>query len=377
MRTWDVIVVGLGGVGSATAMHLSRQGLQVLGIEQYSRLHDKGSSHGETRVIRQAYFEHPDYVPLLLRAYTLWDELEQDSAEALFVRCGLVEVGPSNGIVIPGVVTAARKYDLPLDVLEHRALTSQWPQLRVPAAHACVVERNAGFLRVESCVEAHLSIAERFGAELRFETPLLSWRPTPSGVEVETPDCRFAAGALVIAGGSWTSNILQGANIPLRVLHKVMYWFEPTDHSYRLENGFPCFFYETEAGFFYGFPDGGGGLKVARHSGGKELSMLELPCDPENTDPLDEQLVRAFVSTNLPATSGKILRRANCLYTMTPDEHFVVDYHPEHKHIVVVAGLSGHGFKFTSVLGEMASQLVLHNTNHFYSKLFAIDRFGT
>ena len=248
MAKWDAIVIGLGGVGSAAAFHLADQGLRVLGLDQYPAVHDHGSSHGMTRIIRQAYFEHPSYVPMLRRAYALWDELEQATDQTLFRRTGLVELGPPRGVVIPGVLNSAAEHGLDVELLSANEVTARWPGLVVQADWQAVIERDAGYLRVEACVEAHLRRAKEQSATLRHGQTVRRWTAEGRGVKVTTDSGVEQAERLVIACGPWSGPLLGELGIPLRVLRKHQYWYRPAGHGFAEANGFPCFFFETPSG---------------------------------------------------------------------------------------------------------------------------------
>ena len=372
MASWDVIVIGLGGVGSSAIYHLAKAGQRVLGIDQYPPAHDRGSSHGRTRIIRQAYFEHPAYVPLLRRAYQLWNELEQQAGEKLFYRTGLVELGPADGIVIPGVLRSAVEHNLEIEQLPVSELSRRWPGIAGQQDWQVVIERNAGFLTVEECVRAHLQAAHQSGASRLHGVKVERWEVDGSGIKVVTDLGIERAQSLVLAGGPWSGSLLGDVGVKLQVLRKHQYWFETEKTGFDLEDGFPCFFHETPNGFFYGFPSiDGSGVKVARHSGGEDIDQ------PEEThlpDVADRDLVKRYVADYLPGVSDKVLSQAGCYYTVTADEHFVVDVHPAHPQVTIVAGLSGHGFKFTSVLGEIASQLATTQATSQDLDLFAIGR---
>lgn len=372
MSTWDVIVVGLGGVGSSAAFHLASRGHRVLGLEQFSAGHCYGSSHGKTRVIRQAYFEHVSYVPLLRRAYELWGELEQAVGQQLFHRTGLVEIGPTDGVVVPGVLQSASEHQLDVEQLSPIDVRRRWPGLEIRDDWQAVLERNAGYLRVEACVKAYLSQAEQASATLRYGQTVRRWRSVGSGVEVITDAGTERAAGLVFAGGAWSGQLLGQFGMPLRVLRKHQYWYAPTSPGYRQCDGFPCFFHETPEGYFYGFPSiDGSGVKVARHSGG---TPIDCPTPTHPSDPHDQQLVEHYLREYLPGVGNRLLHQAGCYYTVTPDEHFVVDVHPQFNQIAVVAGLSGHGFKFASVLGELASQFVSQQPRSMDTTLLRIQR---
>lgn len=355
MTTYDAIVVGTGGVGSATLFQLARRGLNVLGIDRFPGGHDQGSSHGQTRIIRQAYFEHSDYVPLLRRAYELWAELEQRTGQKLYFETGLVEAGPADGVVIPGVLRSAEQHNLEIEKLSRSAAGRRFPQFRFRNADEVVFERRAGFLLVEQCVLAHLAEAERHGAKL-YRGAVAGWQADGSGVTVQTDSDRFRADRLVVTAGAWSAQLLADLGITLRVLLKHLHWYESGDQRLTPEAGCPAFFFETPAGYYYGFPQvDPRGVKLAEHSQGK-LVKDPLQVDRQ-VDVAERARVQRFLAEYLPLVSSKPSDHASCFYTMSADEHFIVDVHPHHPQVVMAAGLSGHGFKFTSVLGEILAEL--------------------
>ena len=378
MAIWDVIVIGAGGVGSATAMHLAKSGVRTLGIDQYSPAHDRGSSHGQTRIIRQAYFEHPCYVPLLKRAYDLWGELEQYTNQKLFHRTGLVEIGPADGIVIPGVLHSAMTHDLPIERLSPADIRERWPGIGGNNDWRAVIEQNAGFLKVEQCVQAHLAMATHHGCDLVHNCGVHQWSSDSREVKVTTDHGVEIAAQLVIAGGPWTHSLIPELSKSLKILRKHLYWFQPESDGFQEKDGFPCFFHETANGFFYGFPCfDGTGVKIARHSGGQPIDAPDLDSSTEiTTDSEDRELVIDFANDYLPGLGSTLVKTAKCYYTSTPDEHFVIDQLPGHENVCVVAGLSGHGFKFASALGEIASNLALRKDIPFEVEPFAIKRFS-
>lgn len=315
MADWDVIVLGLGGVGSAAIGHLASRRLRVLGIEQYTPAHQHGSSHGKTRIIRQAYFEHPAYVPLLRRAYDLWDQLEEESGQRLFVRCGLVEIGPADGVVIPGVIRSATTYGLPIERLTARQVANRWPGIGSDPDWHAVVETNAGFLHVEQSVLAHLRMAQRAGAVCRFEVAATGWQVDGSGVAVSTEEGIHRAAHLVIAGGPWSGQLLHSLGIPLQVLRKQMYWFETADTHFSVREHVPCFFHETSNGYFYGFPSlDSQGVKIARHSGGLAIDRPDASPAAVDLDVEDFGLVQDYVQRYLPGVSSKLVSRGMLLH---------------------------------------------------------------
>lgn len=362
IKTYDAIVIGLGGVGSAAVKHLAADGYRVLGIDQFSPPHALGSSHGQTRIIRKAYFEHPDYVPLLIRAYELWRQLERDVEERLYFQTGLLQVGPTDGSVLSGVQASAEKHRLPIESMSMDDAIQRFPGIQGNREWSAILEVDAGYLKVEACVAAHLKLALACGAELRMDLPVRSWSCVGHDVQVVTDDDTFQAARLIIAAGPWASQCLSQYHLPLRVLRKHLYWY-PAPEKYQQVHGFPCFFFDTAQGYFYGFPSGADaqtefhGLKVARHSGGCEIAGPDGQPHPEAPD--DRLAVEKFLSECLPSVLRPLSAWQGCYYTLTPDEHFIVDRLIDANQVVLVAGLSGHGFKFTSVLGEIAAKLVM------------------
>ncbi|MDX1948056.1 MAG: N-methyl-L-tryptophan oxidase [Pirellulaceae bacterium] len=375
-EVFDVIVLGTGGVGSAAAYHLARRGARVLGLDRFPGGHDRGSSHGQTRIIRQAYFEHSDYVPLLIEAYRLWRELEQSSGETLLRQVGLLQVGPAGGAVIGGVLASAKQHGLAVESLAAGEIERRWPGFRVPEQLVGVLEPAAGYLHVERCVLAHLAAAQEQGADLRFGSAARSWRGDGGGVTVETEDGqRYSAAKLVVTAGPWASQVLAGLGVPLVVRRKHLYWFPAGDSAYQADKGYPTFLFELPHGVFYGFPKIDDlGLKVAEHSGG--AAVADPLTDPRAFDAGDLARVEGFLAAHLPRVGRPHTCRGVCFYTMSPDEHFLVDQLPGHDNVVFAAGLSGHGFKFTSVLGPALADLALDGQTRLPIGFLGVGRFG-
>lgn len=356
--TYDAIVLGCGGIGSAALSALARRGARVLGLEQFTPAHDRGSSHGRTRMIRQAYFEHPDYVPLVQRAYALWDALESRSGTQLFFQSGLLEVGPENGVVVPGVLASAQRHALDVQRLSAAEVAARWPGFRVPPGSCGVYEKRAGYLRVEQCVLAHLDDATRAGADVRFDERVVELSTSGPEIVVRTERDSFTAARLVITAGPWAAQWLAASGIALTVRRKPQFWFATESPGYQAERGSPAFLYELPQGVFYGFPEiDPGEMKIAEHSGGQAVA------DPTSVDreldAADQARVAAFIEECLPGVSPRVAGHAVCMYTMSADEHFIVDRLPGDERIAFAAGLSGHGFKFAPVLGEALADLAL------------------
>lgn len=339
----DLIVLGTGGVGSAVLYHAAKRGLSCLGLDRFPPAHDRGSSHGESRLIRLSYFEHPDYVPLLRRSYELWDELDA----RLLKRCGILYSGREDGSIIGGVLASARKYSLQVDAVD----AADVPQYRIPAGDKVIFEADAGWLPVERCVEAHLEQALAAGAGHRWGEAVLSWQQDGEGIVVRTDQGLYRGSALVIAGGAWSGELLPDLALPLTVARKHLHWFRCDDARYN-----SGFFFERPHGYFYGFPAQGGRIKLAEHSGGETVTdPLNASTEP---DPEDSARIEAFIAEHLPGVQPERLQHKTCFYTRSPDEHFILDRYPGFANVAYAAGLSGHGFKFAPVLGELLVELV-------------------
>ncbi len=374
MQQYDTIVVGVGGVGSAATASLARRGNRVLGIDRFRPPHARGSSHGETRVIRQAYFEHADYVPLLRHTYDLWRELESRQEVTLFQQCGLLEVGPHDGEVVPGVLKAASEHQLPVETLSAREAATRWPALAIPDGLDVVYEPTAGYLRVEQCVTAMLADAKEHGAQLVTDCEVLGWDASEDGVEVRTTEGVYKAASMVISAGAWSGQLLAALGIPLTLLRKSLFWFESPGAAEA--PALPVFLFELGYGVPYGFPSlDGKRLKVAVHSGGTPIADPSLLDDA--VDANEQQIVDRFLSECLPAIAGPPVDMATCMYTMTPDGHFVIDRHPEHANVVIAVGFSGHGFKFVPVLGEALADLAMTGSTPLPIEFLSLARFAT
>jgi sarcosine oxidase len=356
---YDAIVLGVGGMGSAALWHLARRGCKVLGIEQFGVAHDRGSSHGGSRLIRRAYFEHPDYVPLVSRAYTLWAELEEASGKKLFHRTGLFLAGPRLGPLIDGVLEAANAHNIQIETVAAADAARRFPGLRAAPGMTILYEADAGFLEVENCVRAHVDQALSCGAQLQLGVSVRGWAADKNGVRVDTDSGIFTAARLVLCAGAWSSKLLGDLGIRLTIRRKVVVWFETCGTAYRVDSGCPVFCFDTPSGFFYGFPSFDGcTVKVGEHSGGEPVAtpeQLDRHVHESDLEPLEQ-----FIAKHLPAAQPRLADQSVCMYTMTPDEHFIIDRHPAHENVIVACGFSGHGFKFASVVGSILADLVTH-----------------
>jgi sarcosine oxidase len=356
MGSYDVIVVGVGGMGSAALYHLARRGVRVLGLERFDVPHTQGSSHGKTRIIRKAYFEHPSYVPLLNRAYSLWSDLEARSGLSLFVRCGLLTLGSPDSPVFRGTMASADLHRIDVERLSIDDVLDRFPGFLPNADMEGIFESDAGFLRVEDCTKAHADAAVAAGAELRTGCRVTGWTPSGEGVRVETDAGVFGAGRLVICGGAWSTDLLRSLALPLTVRRKVMLWFAADAERYGVNRRCPAFAFDLPEGFFYGFPvTDARGMKVAEHSGGATMPSADAVDRELHAE--DQIRVERFVASHLPGVSSTLTNHCVCLYTMTPDEHFVIDVHPQLPQVSFAAGFSGHGYKFAPIIGSILADL--------------------
>ncbi|MDZ4860600.1 MAG: N-methyl-L-tryptophan oxidase [Candidatus Hydrogenedentes bacterium] len=374
MPTYDVIVLGLGGMGSATLYHLAKRGVRVCGVEQFGIAHDKGSSHGATRMIRKAYFEHPDYVPLVEKAYGLWRELELESGAELLVQSGLLLSGKPGSGFIRGLETCYRVHPLPHERIDAAEAMNRHPQFRLPDDHAVYWDPDGGYLRVEGCVDKHVQMAQKHGADVLIHEDVLGWRSDANGVSITTTKRELHAAKLVLTAGAWTTPSFVELLVPLRVLRKVQFWYTSPNITEFRRGACPGYFIETDYGSFYGFPTiNDQGMKVSEHSGGEPVE------DPDELDrglhAHDEDGVLRFITDVFPSVQPSRTRFSVCMYSMTADEHFIIDRHPRHPNVVIAGGFSGHGFKFASVIGEILADLTMQGSTPHPIGFLGLGRF--
>jgi sarcosine oxidase len=377
---FDTIVIGLGAMGSAAAYQLARRGRRVLGLEQYRPAHDQGSSHGQSRIIRQAYYEDPAYVPLLLRAYDLWWQLEREAEATLLTITGGIMIGPPASQVVAGSIRSAQKHGLPHEIFDATEIRRRFPHLTPGPGIIALYERLGGLLYPEAAIQAHLRLAEAHGATLRFEEPALAWEAAPSGdrVRVTTAGGSYEAARLVIAAGAWAPELLAALGLPLTVQRNILYWFDPAGgRDPFLPERCPIYIWEAEDGSsFYGFPALPGspmGVKVALHNFGPY-------CTPATIDRQihDHEIahIRGWLAERIPSLShGAFVAAKTCMYTLTPDKDFLIGLHPGHPQVVLASPCSGHGYKFASVVGEILADLAIDGATRHPIGPFAPGRF--
>jgi sarcosine oxidase len=371
---FDVIVIGLGGMGSAAVADLARRGQRVLGLDAHERLHKLGSSHGDSRIIREAYFEAPEYVPLVQRAYTRWRELEAETDRELLTITGGLNFGAPDSEFVTGSLASARRHDLPFEQLDARGVADRFPGFRLADDMVAVYEPNAGILRPEACVTAYLEVAERHGAELRFREPVTGWDSGHPRAHVATAEGGYTADRLVLTPGPWAPQLLTRAGIPLQVIRVVNVHFAPRRPELFEADRCPVFLFQAPEGDYYGFPAlPGQGVKIGRHDIGEPASPATIR---REVDAHEVEQLRDVLERYLPGASGDVIKTLTCMYTNTPDRHFVIDQLPQHPHIVFGCGFSGHGFKFASVVGEVLADLAIDGTTRHDIAFLSAARFG-
>ncbi len=371
---YDAIVVGVGGMGSAALYHLASRGLVVLGIEQFDVPHAMGSSHGVNRIIRKAYFEHPSYVPLLLRSYELWDELEEVSGRRLLVKTGGVDAAPGHHQTFLGALRAAQMHSIEHEVLTGPEVNARFPGYRLSEDHLAVFQPDSGYVMSEEGIVAHVNGALANGATVHGRERVIGWGRSGDFIEVATQRGRYMTSKLVITAGAWSSGV--GGLPPALAVpeRQVLAWFQPLEPSRFDPSVFPIFNLEIESGHFYGFPiETIPGFKIGLYHHLKE-DVDPDDLDREVTD-TDLHILRSAVDEVFPMASGPVLSMKTCMFTNTPDEHFIVDFHPQDDDVVVAAGFSGHGYKFTPVIGEILADLAVAGQTRHDIGLLRLGRF--
>jgi len=374
-KHYDVIVAGLGAMGSATAAHLALRGKRTLGLERWTPGHRNGSSHGDSRIIREMYFEHPMYVPLMQRAYELWAVLGERVDQSLLHVHGGLMIGPEDGVLVTGTLRSAHEHGLSYELLKPAAVARRYPAFRLSDDLVALRDPRAGWLDPEACNAAHMKVARDNGAELRFDEPVIAWEATSSGVTVRSSQDTYVAESLVLCVGARTRQLLGDLDLSLEVERQAVLWLEPDDDDGRYdEERFPIYAYEYVPGeICYGFPRLARGVKASiMHSG-----QIASAADEVDRTVHNEEItpVRSALAPILPGLArGKVRERDVCLFTNTPDHDFVIDFHPAHSQVLISSACSGHGFKFSSVIGEIQADLVTEGRSRFDLSPFAIGR---
>jgi sarcosine oxidase len=377
-KHFDVIVAGVGSMGASACYQLARRGVKVLGLEQFDIPNTLGAAGGFSRMIRLAYFEHPDYVALLHRAYELWHEIEQDSGQKLFHKTGGLYAGRPDSDLISGSLRAAGDYKLPHEQLDHAEARRRFPQFQLPDDYVGFFEPEAGMILSDATVATYAAQAMRHGAQLQGRESVVEWKAYAGGVAVKTDKDTYNADRLILCTGAWTSKLLHGLDIQLTVTRQVLGWLWPRRPEYFELGKFPVWAIDPGRqgefeGVYYGFPmmDQNPGFKIARH----------FPADPTDPDQVDrtptEQDIEEFmpaVHQYFPDALGPLLAARVCMYTNSADGHFIIDKHPEHPQVILACGFSGHGFKFVSAIGQILADLAQHGQSELPIEFLSLDR---
>jgi len=376
MSQYDVIIVGAGSMGMAAGYYLARTNQKILLLDAHNPPHDQASHHGETRIIRHAYGEGEAYVPLALTAQRLWYELEQVSGRSLFLNTGVLNAGQRSSCSMQTIIRSAAQYDLPLEVLTADEMRTRWSGLTMPDEYIGCFEPTSGVLKCEDCIEAYRNLAVANGVDIRTNATVTTLTAHATGVDVTVGSDIYSADALIVAAGAWSGPLLEqtGLSLPLRPVRKTFAWFEAAEEVFN-DTAFPAFAFDTPAGYYYGFPSiAQAGLKIGRHDGGIPIDPNQ-PRRPFGQETGDLADLQQFTNTFMPSIDI-LAHGKTCLYTMTPDEDFIIDLHPDYPHIAIAAGFSGHGFKFSSLVGKVLSELIMERSTTEPIGPFAIKRFA-
>lgn len=373
---YDAIVIGVGGMGSAAVYHLARRNASVLGLEQFDISHEFGSSHGVSRIIRLAYAEGPFYVPLLRRAYELWRELQDLAGEPLLIMTGGFDAGARDSETVRGVLESCAAHRLPHEVLDPRAVNERFPGYHLGKEMVGVFQQESGFLLSERCIVAYVQAAQALGAEVHGRERVVRWEVADGKVAVTTEKGTYHARKLVITAGPWAASALPELAPVAVPQRQVLIWTQPLRHPEHFALGaFPIFNLEAPEGKFYGFPIYSvPGFKIGKYyhrNQSVDPDQMDRDCHPE-----DEQVLREGIRKYFPDADGPTMAMKTCIFTNTPDTHFILDLHPVHRQVAIAAGFSGHGFKFCSVVGEIMAQLALDGRTALDILPFALDRPG-
>jgi N-methyl-L-tryptophan oxidase len=369
---YDLIIVGSGSVGAAAGYYATRAGLKVLMTDAHLPPHQEGSHHGDTRLIRHAYGEGERYVPLVLRAQALWDQLATESGEPVFERSGVINLGPAHSEFLNNVAKSAQQWNLAIEKLDAASLMARWPEITVPDDYIGLFEADSGFVRSELAIKTWIRLAQEAGCAQLFNCPVTAIHSVDDGVTVETPEGTFSGSKLLVSAGTWVSTLVPG--LPIQPVRKVFAWFQ-ADGRYSKKNNFPAFTGEMPDGSqYYGFPADENELKIGKHNGGQLITDASERV-PFGKIASDGSECFGFLRQFLPGVGG-CLYGAACTYDNSPDEDFIIDTVPGQPDMLVVTGLSGHGFKFAPVLGEIASQFAQGERSNFDLTPFSLARFA-
>jgi sarcosine oxidase len=371
--SYDVAVIGAGAMGSSAAYHLSKTGKKILVLDRFTPPHNLGSSHGQSRIIREAYFESPVYVPLVQEAYELWYQLEKESNKRLLLKTGGLMLGTMDSKVVQGALLSAQTYDLPYEYLSSNEIKKRFPNFNPTNDTVGIYEKNAGILFPEECIETNLQLAKNSNVTFRYDEIVTRIRYNNNEVEIVTNKEKYTVAKAIVSAGAWLNELFPDLHLPLVVARQVLFWFKcrKEDSKKFLPGDFPVYIWQPEKEkIFYGFPDLGDGIKIAIHHGGKQT----------NPNAIDRQVTDEEISEMVSVTKHyfdvqiSFNYSAICMYTNTPDEDFIIDYYPANKNIIIASPCSGHGFKFSSAIGKLLCDMALEEPLSFDISVFNISR---
>lgn len=374
---YEVIVAGLGANGSAAIYQLAKAGKKVLGIDKFKPPHTMGSSHGETRIIREAYYESPKYVPFIQEAYKLWHELENASGKELFLKTGGLMIGKADSALVTGSKLSAETHAIPFEYLLSNEIKERFPAFKPATDDVAIFEFNAGILFPEACIEAYLTLAGNFGATLHYHETILNILSSDNKIVIRTNKNRYTADKLIVTTGAWLGEMMHALALPLTIARQVLHWFTLQDKESKradlfLPENFPIYIWEFKPDcMFYGFPDVGSGIKIACHHLGSPATVNTIN---RNVSADEVAVIQAMLEDHFEAQVN-YSHSATCMYTNTPDENFIIDYHPQNPNIIIASPCSGHGFKFSSAIGKVLCEMVSGKELSIDLSLFKINRF--
>ncbi|TWT25777.1 N-methyl-L-tryptophan oxidase [Planomicrobium sp. CPCC 101110] len=373
--TYDVAIIGGGTMGIATAYYLAKAQQKVLVIDQFSIPNNFGSHHGETRILRLGYGNGGIYVPLVKEALVLWKDLEQETGKILFNQTGAISVGHPGSDFVKETIESSLQYNLTHEKLDAKSLMARWPGILVPDDYIACYDPHSGFLYSEECVQTYKEESIKLGVTILENQRVEDIQTSEAEVKIVTADATLVARKAVITAGAWIPKLLPELDLDIEPLRKTFGWFETSEEDL-YGNEFPCFVFDTHnVGHYYGFPDyDGKGLKVGRMDLGDVVDPDEVNRDFFTTSHEEDDL-RSFLSRFLPQANGQLNEGKVCLFSMTPDNDFIIDFHPEHSNLVIAGGFSGHGFKFASVIGKILTDLAIEGKTDLNISFLKLNRF--
>jgi len=371
---YDVAIIGAGAAGSAAAYHLSKTGKKILVLDRFNPPHNLGSSHGQSRIIREAYFESPAYVPLVQQAYQLWYQLEKESDKKLLLKTGGLMLGAHDTKVVQGAMRSAIEHHLPYEYLNNDEIRKRFPGFNPTEETVAVYEQNAGILFPEECIKTNLELSKNKNTDFCFNEVVSKINSNNKEVEITTNRDKYRATKIIVTAGAWLNELFPELHLPLTVTRQVLFWFKCRKEDakkYSPEN-FPIYIWQEKEKIFYGFPDLGEGIKIAIHHDGKTTTAdtIDRNVYKEEVNEISA-IVKTYLGINATLNSSAV-----CMYTNTPDEDFIIDYHPLYKNIIIASPCSGHGFKFSSAIGKLLCEMALEEPLNFDILVFNIKRFG-